>query len=118
MASTNDLIKRLIDAGLSFTQMTQAKAEDIGEGDARPGQLRVERPDRLQELIEAGPASGPVDQRCGAGRGVESARLARQRVDDLEDQLERPGLSGEPRAEERRSRPASRHLDDGEEGAG
>jgi hypothetical protein len=29
--TSNDLIKRLIDAGLSFTQMTQAKAEEIAK---------------------------------------------------------------------------------------
>ena len=35
--TSNDLIKRLIDAGLSFTQMTQAKAEEIVKDLQEPG---------------------------------------------------------------------------------
>ena len=55
MAATNDLVKRLIDAGLSFTQMTQAKAEDIVKEMQEAGQLRMEEAQTtIQELIEAG----------------------------------------------------------------
>jgi 4-nitrophenyl phosphatase len=53
--TTNDLIKRLIDAGLSFTQMTQAKAEEIVREMQRSGQLRVdEAQSTVQELIDRG----------------------------------------------------------------
>ena len=55
MVATNDLIKRLIDAGLSFTQMTQAKAEDIVKEMQEAGQLRMEEAQTtMQELIDAG----------------------------------------------------------------
>jgi polyhydroxyalkanoate synthesis regulator phasin len=50
--ATNDLIKRLIDAGLSFTQMTQAKAEEIVKDMQEAGQLRMdEAQSTVQELL-------------------------------------------------------------------
>ena len=52
--ATNDLIKRLIDAGLSFTQMTQAKAEEIVKDMQEAGQLRVDDAQAtVQELMAA-----------------------------------------------------------------
>ena len=53
--ATNDLIKRLIDAGLSFTQMTQAKAEEIVKDMQDAGQLRVDDAQAtVQELVARG----------------------------------------------------------------
>jgi polyhydroxyalkanoate synthesis regulator phasin len=53
--ATNDVFKRLFDAGLSFTQMTQAKAEDIVREMQQSGQLRVEDvQSTVQELIDRG----------------------------------------------------------------
>ena len=53
--TSNDLIKRLIDAGLSFTQMTQAKAEEIAKDLQEAGQLRVdEAQSTVQELMARG----------------------------------------------------------------
>ena len=53
--ATNDLFKRLFDAGLSFTQMTQAKAEDIVREMQQSGQLRMDEAQAtVQELIEHG----------------------------------------------------------------
>jgi len=53
--TSNDLIKRLIDAGLSFTQMTQAKAEEIARDLQEAGQLRVdEAQSTVQELMARG----------------------------------------------------------------
>ena len=53
--ATNDLIKRLIDAGLSFTQMTQAKAEEIVKDMQDAGQLRVDDAQAtVQELMARG----------------------------------------------------------------
>jgi polyhydroxyalkanoate synthesis regulator phasin len=53
--ATNDVFKRLFDAGVSFTQMTQAKAEDIVREMQQSGQLRVEDvQSTVQELIDRG----------------------------------------------------------------
>ena len=53
--TSNDLIKRLIDAGLSFTQMSQAKAEEIAKDLQEAGQLRVdEAKDTVQDLMARG----------------------------------------------------------------
>jgi polyhydroxyalkanoate synthesis regulator phasin len=53
--TSNDLIKRLIDAGLSFTQMTQAKAEEIARDLQDAGQLRVEEAQAtVQDLVTRG----------------------------------------------------------------
>ena len=54
--ATNDLIKRLIDAGLSFTQMTQAKAEEIVKEMQEAGQVRMEEAQStVQELVDPKP---------------------------------------------------------------
>ena len=59
--TSNDLIKRLIDAGLSFTQMTQAKAEEIAKDLQEAGQLRVdEAQSTVQELMARGREKGFV----------------------------------------------------------
>ena len=53
--TSNDLIKRLIDAGLSFTQMSQAKAEEIAKDLQEAGQLRVDEAQAtVQELVNRG----------------------------------------------------------------
>ena len=53
--TSNDLIKRLIDAGLSFTQMSQAKAEEIAKDLQEAGQLRVDEAQAtVQELMARG----------------------------------------------------------------
>ena len=53
--TNNDLIKRLIDAGLSFTQMSQAKAEEIAKDLQEAGQLRVDEAQAtVQELMARG----------------------------------------------------------------
>jgi polyhydroxyalkanoate synthesis regulator phasin len=53
--TSNDLIKRLIDAGLSFTQMSQAKAEEIAKDLQEAGQLRVDEAQAtVQELVARG----------------------------------------------------------------
>jgi polyhydroxyalkanoate synthesis regulator phasin len=53
--TSNDLIKRLIDAGLSFTQMSQAKAEEIAKDLQEAGQLRVDEAQAtVQDLMARG----------------------------------------------------------------
>ncbi len=53
--TSNDLIKRLIDAGLSFTQMSQAKAEEIARDLQEAGQLRVDEAQAtVQDLMARG----------------------------------------------------------------
>jgi DNA-binding protein HU-beta len=53
--ATNDLFKRLIDAGLSFTQMTQARAEDIVRELQQSGQVRMDEAQAtVQELVSRG----------------------------------------------------------------
>ena len=53
--TSNDLIKRLIDAGLSFTQMSQAKAEEIAKDLQEAGQLRVDEAQAtVQDLVARG----------------------------------------------------------------
>jgi polyhydroxyalkanoate synthesis regulator phasin len=53
--TNNDLIKRLIDAGLNFTQMSQAKAEEIAKDLQEAGQLRVDEAQAtVQELMSRG----------------------------------------------------------------
>ena len=53
--NSNDLIKRLIDAGLSFTQMTQARAEEIAKDLQDAGQLRMDEvQSTVQELMDRG----------------------------------------------------------------
>ncbi len=80
MAATNDLVKRLIDAGLSFTQMTQAKAEDIVKEMQEAGQLRMEEAQTtIQELIEAGRKNTEELARTVRARGVQATRDLRHR---------------------------------------
>ena len=52
--ATNDLIKRLIDAGLTFTRMTQAKAEEIVKDMQEAGQLRVDDAQATVQELMAG----------------------------------------------------------------
>ena len=39
----NDLLKRLLDAGAAFTQMTQSRAEEIVREFVRAGELQTEQ---------------------------------------------------------------------------
>jgi polyhydroxyalkanoate synthesis regulator phasin len=51
----NDLIKRLLDAGMAFTQLTQAKAESIVGELVRAGEVRVEEAQAtVQHLLDKG----------------------------------------------------------------
>jgi polyhydroxyalkanoate synthesis regulator phasin len=53
--TTNDLIKRMIDAGLTFTQMTQARAEEIARDLQESGSVRFDEvQSTVQELMERG----------------------------------------------------------------
>lgn len=49
----NDLLKRSLDAGVAFTQLTQAKAEEIVRDLVRTGEVRTEDARRrVEELVE------------------------------------------------------------------
>src|SRR5262245_7194176 len=53
--ATNDVFKRLVDAGVSFTQMTQQKAEAIVREMQQSGSIRVDDAQAtVQELIDRG----------------------------------------------------------------
>ena len=68
MAATNDLIKRLIDAGLSFTQMTQAKAETKSTAKAQANR-RVAPRRNARGRVECRPGS------AGQGSNVAKSLL-------------------------------------------
>jgi len=49
----NDLLKRLLDAGVAFTQMTQKRAEEIVNDLVRSGEMRTEQAQAMvQELVD------------------------------------------------------------------
>ena len=49
----NDLLKRLLDAGVAFTQMTQKRAEEIVGELVRTGEMRAEQAQTMvQELVD------------------------------------------------------------------
>ena len=49
----NDLLKRFLDAGVAFTQMTQKRAEEIVNELVRSGEMRAEQAQAMvQELVE------------------------------------------------------------------
>ena len=49
----NDLLKRYLDAGVAFTQLTQAKAEEIVRDLVRAGEVQTEDArKRVEELVE------------------------------------------------------------------
>ena len=49
----NDMLKRYLDAGLAFTQMTQSRAEKIVKELVRAGEIRREQTqERVDDLVE------------------------------------------------------------------
>lgn len=49
----NDLLKRMLDAGVAFTQMTQKRAEEIVNELVRTGEMRAEQAQTMvQELVD------------------------------------------------------------------
>src|SRR5215210_5840558 len=49
----NDLLKRFLDAGVAFTQMTQKRAEEIVNELVRSGEMRTEQAQTMvQELVD------------------------------------------------------------------
>jgi polyhydroxyalkanoate synthesis regulator phasin len=49
----NDLLKRFLDAGVAFTQMTQRRAEELVNELVRTGEMRAEQAQAMvQELVD------------------------------------------------------------------
>ena len=144
--TSNDLIKRLIDAGLSFTQMSQAKAEEIAKDLQEAGQLRVDEAQAtVQDLVAHGRENTENLMRLVQrevskqleSMGVDLSDLE-ARVEDLaarvgfrtpgggrrppqrRARLRRRPRSARPRRPQRRRRRRSGHgqEDDGQEGPG
>jgi len=87
--TTNDLIKRMIDAGLQFTQMTQARAEEIARDLQESGAVRFDEvQSTVSELMERGRDN--TEQLLGLIQREVSKQLANFGVDvkDLEARVE------------------------------
>ena len=53
--ASNDVLARLIESGMSFTQMTQARAEEIVKDLTKSGDIRKKEAQRLtQQLVDRG----------------------------------------------------------------
>src|SRR5215218_9259132 len=79
MASQNDFLKRYVDAGIEFSQLTQKRAESIVRDLVKQGQIRQEQAqDAVQELLERSRKS--------------SQKLASQIRAEVKDQVNSLGL--------------------------
>ncbi|MEO5724967.1 MAG: hypothetical protein ABIQ39_12345 [Ilumatobacteraceae bacterium] len=100
MASTSPL-KRLIDAGMQFNEMTQAAAERIVGEMVRAGELRRKDAEQtVHQLVQRGRAA--TEQMIAAVRSEVTKQIAlvAGRLDDIESRIEdlakRAGLTSKP----------------------
>jgi len=87
--ASNDVLARLLDAGMSFTQMTQARAEAIVKDLTKTGDIRKKEAQRVtQQLVDRGRESTEkVLAMVQAEVAKQVGRFAAQ-LDDVESRLE------------------------------
>ena len=72
--SANSLIKRLLDAGMQFTEMSQEQAEKIVKELVKSGQARRKDSEKLvEELVSRGREAGESAGRLVPGRALQAA---------------------------------------------
>ncbi len=87
--TANTILKRLLDAGMQFTEMSQSSAEKLVNEFVKNGQLRRKDAEKtVQQLVERGRSS--TEQLFSAVQTEVAKQLGRfaDRIDDLEDRIE------------------------------
>ena len=99
----NPLLKRLLDAGMQFTEMSQEQAEKLVKEFVKTGQTRRKDSEQMvQQLVDRG--RNATEQIVSTVQAELSKQLGRVagRLDDIEDRLEdlaqRVGLSAKKAA--------------------
>ena len=87
--TANTILKRLLDAGMQFTEMSQSSAEKLVNEFVKNGQLRRKDAEKtVQQLVERGRSS--TEQLFSAVQTEVAKQLGlfADRIDDLEDRIE------------------------------
>ena len=85
----NTMLKRLLDAGMQFSEMSQSAAEKLVAELTQTGQVRRKDAEQtVQQLVDRGRAS--TEQFMSAVQAEVSKQLGRfaDRIDDVEDRIE------------------------------
>ena len=101
--SGNPLLKRLLDAGMQFTEMSQEQAEKLVKEFVKTGQARrKDSEEMVQQLVDRGRSA--TEQIVSTVQSELSKQLGKfaGRLDDIEDRVEdlakRVGLSAKKAA--------------------